>query len=121
MGTTKTPTKTTAKRASKTSSPTKTATPSSPTKTPAVMPATWRALRTALPRKARAAVVRAFAGGTPTTEDVLALELGVLAVLMEDATKNARYLAPHLRHIAALSEEIRDQKRRAERSRAWGG
>ena len=87
---------------------------------PAVMPATWRALRTALPRKARAAVVRSFMGGTPTAEDVLALELGVLAVLMTDTTKNARFLAAHLRHIATLSAQIRDEQRRAKLSAAHG-
>jgi len=77
---------------------------------PVPLPATWRALRTAFPRKTRVAVARAFSAGGVTAEDVLALELAVVRGLLEDVTKNARYLAPHLRHVAALTREIRERE-----------
>ena len=76
---------------------------------PLPLPATWRALRTAFPRKTRVAVARAFAAGGVTAEEVLALELAVVRGLLEDVGRNARYLAPHLRHLKALSSEIAER------------
>ena len=83
---------------------------------PLPLPATWRALRTAFPRKTRVAVARAFANGGVTAEDVLALELAVVRGLLEDVNRNARYLAPHLRHVAALTREIRDRETAAQKA-----
>ncbi len=77
---------------------------------PVPLPATWRALRLAFDRKTRAAVARVFAAGGVTLEDVLALELAVVRGLLADGVgAHARYLSPHLRHIAALQAAIRDE------------
>jgi len=81
------------------------------------LPETWRALRTAFPRQTRAAVSRAFAAGGVTAEDVLALELAVVRGLLADVSKHARYLAPHLRHIAALEASIRERRELAEEAK----
>jgi len=78
------------------------------------LPETWRALRTAFPRQTRAAVARAFKAGGVTAEDVLALELAVVRGLLADVSKHARYLAPHLRHIATLEASIRERREDAE-------
>ena len=55
-------------------------------------------------------MARVFKAGGVTAEDVLALELAVVRGLLEDVSKHARYLAPHLRHIAALSDELRERR-----------
>lgn len=87
-------------------------TPRKRTKRPAPtpLPATWRALRLVFPPKTRAAVARAFRAGGVTREDVLALEIAVLRELLAEPSKHARYLAPHLQHMAALEAAIREQR-----------
>jgi hypothetical protein len=70
------------------------------------LPPAWRELRSIFKPEVRRKVARAFRRGV-SNEDLLALELAVIASLAEDPKANARYLSAHLRHAKELASSVR--------------
>lgn len=89
--------------------------PKSPPKPPrerVELPQAWRSLRSIFPPEVRRRVAQAFRRGL-TIDDILALELAIIASLAVDPVAHARYLSAHVRHAKELAETSRIRRDRA--------